>query len=259
MQSEAPVLAHANRVSAAALGRAMPFPRRLLLSALLAGLVLVCVAGALAWRQYDDARTSAVNDARTRVTLAGAMIDSYFGGEITTLSSIAESPPVRAGDLGSMRAYFRRIEPPGGGPFGGGLGWIDAGGHLRVSTNQPANDGGIDVAGRSYFRAVMATRRALRQRGHDGALDAPQGHRHGGSDARCAGPGDRRARGSVPRHVARGRGRIDRPRIHGPRGARPRRPRGAGGVRAAAQRRAREAPAAGEGRPAPRRERARRR
>src|SRR5471030_2183736 len=108
----------------------MPLPRRLLLSALLAGLVLVCVAGALAWRQYDDARASAVNDARTRVTLAGAMIDTYFGGELTTLTSIAESPSVRAGDEGAMRAYFKRVEPPGGGPFGGGLGWIDRSGRL---------------------------------------------------------------------------------------------------------------------------------
>ena len=134
----------------------MPFPRRLLLSALLAGLVLVCVAGALAWRQYDDARVSAVNDARTRVTLAGAMIDTYFGGELTTLSSIAQSPSVRAGDEAAMRAYFLRVEPPAGGPFDGGVGWIDHAGRVRVSTNQLVN-GGIDVSARSYFKTVMAT------------------------------------------------------------------------------------------------------
>jgi serine phosphatase RsbU (regulator of sigma subunit)/anti-sigma regulatory factor (Ser/Thr protein kinase) len=139
-----------------AFGNGLPFRRRLLLGALLAGLVLVCVAGGLAWHQYDDAKDSAVNDARARVILAGTMIDTYFNGELATLSAIAQSPPVRKQDERAMHAYFRRVQPATGGSFAGGLGWIDRDGFLRTSSNTPL-DHGLNVSDRSYFRAVMAT------------------------------------------------------------------------------------------------------
>jgi serine phosphatase RsbU (regulator of sigma subunit)/anti-sigma regulatory factor (Ser/Thr protein kinase) len=134
----------------------LPFRRRLLLGALLAGLALVCLAGGLAWHQYEDARLRAVDDARARVILAAAMIDTYFNGELATLSSIAESPPVRRGDNAAMEAYFKRVQPPGGGPFAGGLGWIDRKGVLRVTTNAKAILG-TNVSDRSYFKTAMAT------------------------------------------------------------------------------------------------------
>ena len=76
----------------------LPFRRRVLLGAVVAGPALVSVAGGLAWHQYDDARASAVKDASARVVLAAAMVDSYYSGELTTLSTIAEAPPVIARD-----------------------------------------------------------------------------------------------------------------------------------------------------------------
>jgi serine phosphatase RsbU (regulator of sigma subunit)/anti-sigma regulatory factor (Ser/Thr protein kinase) len=141
---------------AVVLGGTLRFRRRVLVGALLAGVLFVCVAAALAWRQYDDARTNAVNDARTRVILAATIFDQYFGGELTTLGAIAQAPPFRQGNGAAMSAYLERVEPPGPGPFGGGLGWSDNTGILRLSTNGvPAKR--LSVADRSYFKHVMTT------------------------------------------------------------------------------------------------------
>ena len=57
-------------------------------------LLLVAVAGSLAWGQYRDAKRTALGNARARAVLAGSVIDSYFGGELAALRSIAGSPPV---------------------------------------------------------------------------------------------------------------------------------------------------------------------
>ena len=84
--------------------------------------------------QYEDARASAINDARTRVLLTAGILDPHFGGQITALTAIAQAPPVRARDEAAMAAYFRRVAGAGGAPFAGGLGWADASGTLRVST-----------------------------------------------------------------------------------------------------------------------------
>ncbi|MDX6618864.1 MAG: hypothetical protein QOK36_1250 [Gaiellales bacterium] len=134
----------------------LPFRRRVLLGALVAGLALVCVAGGLAWHQYDDARLSAVNDARARVILAGAMVDTYFAGELSTLTAIAEAPVVRERDVPAMEAYFKRVQPGQGGSFVGGLGWIDRTGIYRVSSTA-SRAIGLNVGDRSYFKHVMGT------------------------------------------------------------------------------------------------------
>jgi serine phosphatase RsbU (regulator of sigma subunit)/anti-sigma regulatory factor (Ser/Thr protein kinase) len=134
----------------------VPLRRGRLLAVLLAGLVLVGVAGGLAWHQYDNARRSAVNDARARVILASAMVDTYFSGELAALSSIAQSATVRSGDAAAMRAYFRRVEPPAGGPFPGGLGWIDRDGLVQAASG-PSSPARLNLSDRSYFKTVMAT------------------------------------------------------------------------------------------------------
>ena len=134
----------------------LPFRRRVLLGAFVAGLALVSVAGGLAWHQYDDARRLAVNDARARVLLAGAMIDTYFSGELTTLTSIAQAPPVIAQDTRAMKAFLKRVQPPEGGPFTGGIGWIDRTGVYRVSSAS-SKILGQSVADRSYVKTVLET------------------------------------------------------------------------------------------------------
>ncbi len=175
----------------------------MLLGALVAGLALVFVAGGLALHQYDDARQSATNDARARVILAGTMIDAYFGGELSTLTSIAASPPVRARDTGAMHDYFARVVAPLGGPFVGGLGWIDGRGIERVSTN-PSVGTRLDLSDRSYVKQVIATDAPFVSEG----LAARGSRRHvvvmAVPDARRARTSHRRARGRAARERLRG-------------------------------------------------------
>jgi hypothetical protein len=94
-----------------ALASTRPFRRRVLLGALLAGVLFVWVAGALAWRQYDDARASALNDARTRVILAAGIVDQYFSGELSTLTAVAQAPPVQSRTSGASTRPVRPRSP----------------------------------------------------------------------------------------------------------------------------------------------------
>ena len=132
------------------------FRRRLLVGGLLAVLVLVGVASLLAWRQYTDDRQRALNDDHARVVLAASLLDTYFGGELSVLSTIAAAPPVVDGDQAGMAAYFRRVQPPGGKLFNGGIGWIDLQGVSQVSSTASATRG-LNVSDRSYFKAVVST------------------------------------------------------------------------------------------------------
>jgi len=164
----------------------LPFRRRVLLGALVAGLALVCVAGGLAWHQYDDARQSAVNDARARVFLAGAMIDTYFSGELAALSAIAQAPPVLAQDTRAMHTYLSHVQPAQGGPFPGGIGWIDNAGIYRVSSTAPAfiapRTRSLPDASVSSTTASLSARRELtRWSGNAGSM-----HMYAAPDLRTA-------------------------------------------------------------------------
>src|SRR4051794_17335313 len=94
------------------------------LLALAALLLFAAVAGALAWRQYDDAKQTAVDNARARAVLAATVFDVYFNGQIGTLSAIAQAPVVVGGDEQHMLVYFKRVQPPRGKLFPGGLAWV---------------------------------------------------------------------------------------------------------------------------------------
>lgn len=132
--------------------------RPIALAALAALLLFAVVAGALAWRQYHDAQETALNNARARAVLAGSIFDVYFGGQIGTLSSIAQAPVVQAMDEAAMLAYFKRVQPPKGKLFPGGLSWVNRDGIARVSNSQDEPTHIADVSDRSYFRQPIKTR-----------------------------------------------------------------------------------------------------
>ena len=133
------------------------YRRQLAIGALLAVLMLVAVAGTLAWDQYDGARRTALGNERSRAVLAGSVIDAYFRGELAALRSIASSPPVVGGDAPAMQRYFERLQGRNERAFDAGLGWLDSHGVARVSTQPRAVARQLNLSDRSYYRKVMAT------------------------------------------------------------------------------------------------------
>src|SRR5471030_2623606 len=72
-------------------GGASRSSRRLAVASWALLLVLVGVAVALAWRQYEDGRNRALNDAHARVVLAADLLQAYVQGEISTLNAMAQT------------------------------------------------------------------------------------------------------------------------------------------------------------------------
>src|SRR4051794_3644855 len=111
------------------------FRRRIIIGATLAVLLLAGISGAVAWRQYDDARARAANDLKARVVAVSAVVDSSFAGQISTLDAIAKAPSVVNVEAALMSAYFRRINPKRHAAFSGGLGWINRKGLVEATSN----------------------------------------------------------------------------------------------------------------------------
>src|SRR5262245_30629163 len=132
--------------------------RRLLAGAILAVLALAALAGVFAWRQYDDGKRHALNEIDARVVSVSAIVTTYFSQQVALLQWVAASPTVRSGDVQAMSAYFRRVQPPRGKEFTGGLGWVDLNG-TGLASSSPGAATPVNVADRSYFRQVVRTRR----------------------------------------------------------------------------------------------------
>ena len=114
------------------------FRRRIIVGASLAVLLLAGISIALAWRQYDDARTRATNDLEARVVAVSAVVDTSFSGQISTLTAIAQGAlGGQPGLVRDERLFRARINPSRAPLFSGGLGWIDAQGHVLGASSNP--------------------------------------------------------------------------------------------------------------------------
>ncbi len=131
--------------------------RRLIAAALAAVLLLAGITVALAWNQYDDAKSRAAKELRARAVAVGALIDTYFDGQVSNLDSIAKAPAVVEQDFPQMSEFFRRLAPPGNPPFSGGIAWVDQSGTVRASS-LAARAKPINISDRQYFRRALATR-----------------------------------------------------------------------------------------------------
>ena len=113
------------------------FRRRILGATAGAVLLLSGISVALAWHQYDDAKSRAVSDLEARVVAVSAVVDSSFAGQIETLDSIAQAPSVRGEQFSRMDAYFKQINSGRSVLFSGGIGWINHAGveHASAAAN----------------------------------------------------------------------------------------------------------------------------
>jgi anti-sigma regulatory factor (Ser/Thr protein kinase) len=134
------------------------FRRRLIGGAAAAVLILAGIAAFLAIRQYHDDQHRAVRDLDTKVVLAGKLFDVAFGGGVSTLSTIAQSPPVVDGNTVLMDEYFARVESSKGRFFTSGLGWSDLNGNVRAADTPLVQGVKLNVGDRTYFKRVVATR-----------------------------------------------------------------------------------------------------
>jgi serine phosphatase RsbU (regulator of sigma subunit)/anti-sigma regulatory factor (Ser/Thr protein kinase) len=130
------------------------FRRRIIAGATVAVLLLAAISIALAWRQYEDARSRAMNDLESRVLGVSAILDTTFAGQIATLNAISQAPSVVSQESLRMNDYFARVNPRRATPFSGGLGWIDRKG-LVLASSTPGN--AVNLSTRLYFRRVLAT------------------------------------------------------------------------------------------------------
>ncbi len=131
---------------------------RVVVSALSGVLVLTFVAAFLAWQQYDDTRTTALNTVRVQANLAGTLLDTYFAGQVASLQAMAAAPavvePGRGGDARVLQARPAAQRPRVHGRYrldrpDGRLAGVELGRQRSV----PA----VNVGDREYFKAVVET------------------------------------------------------------------------------------------------------
>ena len=82
-----------NPIDGFSAGDPASFRRRAIVGAGLGVLLLAGISIALAWRQYDDAKSRAVTDLDARVVAVSALVDTSSAGR-SRPESIAESPAV---------------------------------------------------------------------------------------------------------------------------------------------------------------------
>jgi serine phosphatase RsbU (regulator of sigma subunit)/anti-sigma regulatory factor (Ser/Thr protein kinase) len=131
--------------------------RRPLLAGAIATLaILISLVLVLFWRQYQDAKGEAAGELRSRAILAAAVFDTYFTGQLSSLSAIAASPTVTAGDIDAMTNYFAHFRNPRTSTFTAGVGWIDLDGFQRA-TSDPQGPIKVSLRDRTYFSKVVST------------------------------------------------------------------------------------------------------
>ena len=130
----------------------------LVTGAVLALATLTVLALGLVWREYEDAKREATGELGSRAILAATVFDTYFAGQLASLSAIAAAPSVTSGDVESMSRYFASFRPGKGGPFNAGVGWIDLEGRQRA-TSDPRGPTSLRFDDRTYFTAVISTKK----------------------------------------------------------------------------------------------------
>ena len=130
----------------------------LVTGAVLALATLTVLALGLVWRQYEKGKRDATEELGSRAILAATVFDTYFAGQLASLSAIAAAPSVTSGDVESMTRYFASYRPRKGGTFNAGVGWIDLEGRQRA-TSDPRGPTSLSFGDRTYFTSVISTKK----------------------------------------------------------------------------------------------------
>ena len=109
---------------------------RLAVVAVVTLVVLAGLALLFAWRQYTESKRDATRALQARAVLAATVFDTFFAGQLDSLTAIAASPSVVSVDIPAMKEYFSRIQPVDT-QFTGGIGWIDRDGTPRARSGAP--------------------------------------------------------------------------------------------------------------------------
>ena len=135
--------------------------RRLAATALVT--VVVAVVGLSAWGSwlnYRADRRSSLELARTRAATAAQAVDRYLTDQLAYLASVAKAPPVLTARPEAMATYLRTVLPARSSGLRPELGWLDAGGQLRVLvSDRPVTDLPLDLSAREYVQRVRRERR----------------------------------------------------------------------------------------------------
>jgi signal transduction histidine kinase len=132
-------------------------PGRPLHLAALAIVAFALAAASLAWSGYQGQVDRIVLESELRARGAAADVERYVHSRWRTLYAVAAAPPIRSGNLESMRAYFTSLDTDLLG-FDAGVSWIDRDGWMQVRTGDYTGPP-IDFSEREHIRDALGNGR----------------------------------------------------------------------------------------------------
>lgn len=128
-----------------------------MLLAILFGVTLCVIGGALAWRSYSNRAEQAEERILTAASEAAQAAEQYFSDRIAVLEAITRMPAFDSEDPAILGPVLQALTGQDLG-FGGGVGWADVSGELKVSTSLDNSLLPLDLSGRDYATIVLETR-----------------------------------------------------------------------------------------------------
>src|SRR5690606_12417733 len=135
-----------------------PFPGgRVILLAVLFGVVLCALGGFLAWRSYQSRVEQAESRIATAAAEAARASEQFFSDRIAVLEVVTDMPVFDEPEPADLGPVLQALDGQDLG-FDGGVGWADETGELVVSTSIDEVLLPFDLSGREYATVVLESR-----------------------------------------------------------------------------------------------------
>jgi serine phosphatase RsbU (regulator of sigma subunit) len=135
-----------------------PFPGgRVILLAVLFGVVLCALGGFLAWRSYQSRVEQAESRIATAAAEAARASEQFFSDRIAVLEVVTDMPVFDEPEPADLGPVLQALDGQDLG-FDGGVGWADETGELVVSTSLDEVLLPFDLSGRDYATVVLESR-----------------------------------------------------------------------------------------------------